>query len=476
MWQTYLQPTAVDEALDLLHEHAGRARIVAGGTDLIIELQRGVRPTPTVIDISGLRELRYVREEGGQVRIGGLATHNDVIASPLCRERALPLAQACLEVGAPQIRTRATVAGNLVTGSPANDTITPLMALDAELVLISHAGERLVPLREFYLGVRRTELRPDELVREIRFSPLSAARRGIFLKLGLRRAQAISVINVAAVVTLATGVVMDARLALGCLAPTIVRAATAEHYLVGKRLDAATCAEAGRLAREAVRPIDDLRGSAGYRLETLSALVAQALGRLAASSERAGMPEAPVLLDTNGMHRGDGRGNPTPITPMHTVEMTINGQPYRLEGAARKTLLDALREDAGLTGTKEGCAEGECGACTVWLDGQAVMSCLVPAGQAYGAQIITIEGLADGERLHPLQRAFIECAAVQCGYCIPGMLMAGAKLLEERPQPDLEEIRTAISGNLCRCTGYRKILDAVQRAATASEMPAEVGA
>jgi carbon-monoxide dehydrogenase medium subunit len=374
-------------------------------------------------------------------------------------------------VGAPQIRTRATVVGNLVTGSPANDTITPLLALDAELALISRAGERVVPLREFYLGVRRTVLRPDELVREIRFPALRPDQRGIFLKLGLRAAQAISVINVAVVLTLADRLVTDARIALGCLAPTIVRAATAEQYLRGKALDEDVCRETGRLASADVRPIDDLRGSASYRLETTSALVAQALGRIAAGAERAGMPEAPVLLDTNG----EGLGS-RPTTQTLTIETTINGRSYRLEGAAGKTLLAALREDAGLTGTKEGCAEGECGACTVWLEGQAVMSCLVPAGQAQEARITTIEGLG-GERLHPLQQAFVECAAVQCGYCIPGMLMAGAKLLQERPHPDLPEIQTAISGNICRCTGYRKILDAVQRAAdAAARQPVEVEA
>ena len=205
LWQHYYQPSSLDQALQLLQQHAGSARIVAGGTDVLVELQRGVKPTTTLIDITRLHELKYVRHTGGMIQIGGLATHNDVIASEACVQYALPLAQACWEVGAPQIRTRATIAGNLITASPANDTITPLMALGAEVVLLSAAGERTVPLRDFYTGFRKTAIQPNELLREIRLPALQEHQRGLFIKLGLRRAQAISVIDMAIVLTFDIG-------------------------------------------------------------------------------------------------------------------------------------------------------------------------------------------------------------------------------------------------------------------------------
>lgn len=147
------------------------------------------------------------------------------------------------------------------------------------------------------------------------------------------------------------------------------------------------------------------------------------------------------------------------------IEFTLNGDVVEHYTESNRTLLSMLREDFDLTGSKEGCGAGECGACTVIVDGEAVNACLVLAVEADGCDIKTVEGLSDGRKLDPLQVAFIDTAALQCGYCTPGMIMTAKVLLEKNPNPSEEEIREGISGNLCRCTGYKKIIEAIQLAA-----------
>jgi len=150
---------------------------------------------------------------------------------------------------------------------------------------------------------------------------------------------------------------------------------------------------------------------------------------------------------------------------MPTLEMTVNGKPVALEVDGLRALVDVLREDLGLKGTKIGCREGECGACTVLLDGEAMNSCLIPAMKAHGRSVITIEGLGTADVPHLLQKALAESGGVQCGYCTPGFVMSAAALLEHNPRPTLEEVREAIAGNLCRCTGYRRIVQGILEAA-----------
>jgi aerobic carbon-monoxide dehydrogenase small subunit len=144
------------------------------------------------------------------------------------------------------------------------------------------------------------------------------------------------------------------------------------------------------------------------------------------------------------------------------VSMRVNGIQVEREIPPDRLLIDFIREDLGLTGAKKACEEGECGACTIIMNGKSMVSCLIPAFKADGAEILTVEGMAGEAQLHPLQQAFLEEGAVQCGYCTPGMLLSAKALLDENPDPTVEEVKRGISGNLCRCTGYTKIIRAIQ--------------
>jgi len=466
MWEAYHTPTSLGGALRLLAEHGSEARIIAGGTDLLIELRRGVRHSRVLVDVTRIRDLDRVRlDDQGTIHIGPMVTHNQIVASDLVVKRGFPLALACWQVGTPQLRNRGTVAGNLVTASPANDTITALWALDARVTLGSVRGERTLPLADFYQGVRQTAMAPDEMVTDIAFTAMATGQRGMFAKLGLRHSHAIALVNVATVLTLEDNTVAGVRITLGSVAPTIIRAPEAERVLAGSALGEESIAEAARLAGEAAVPIDDVRGSAGYRRQMVRVLTRRALHSLTNNTE---FPSgSPKLWGS-----GDGRFAPLAGAPLchhdggtEPIECTVNGERVVIRGANGKTLLDMLREDLGLTGTKEGCAEGECGACTVWMDGIAVMACLVAAPRAHSTEIVTVEGLSRGDELHPVQQAFIDEGAVQCGYCTPGFVMSGANLLAEIPHPTREQIIEGLHGNLCRCTGYYKIVRAIERAA-----------
>ena len=475
MWNNFYLVKTLEEALELLSQHGADARIIAGGTDIILELERNGRPgVKTLIDISRVPGLDNISiDQDHWIHIGPLITHNDCVASSLIQQRARLLSQTCWEVGAPQIRNRATVAGNLITASPANDTITPLIALKAQVTLRSMRGERKVPLSEFYNGVRKTVMTPDELMTNISFKALNENERSMFVKLGLRKFQAIAVVNVAVILGIEEQdgkmVGQDTRIAMGAVGPTIIRATAAENHLNGHVLDEASIETAARLTAQAARPIDDIRGTAEYRTGMVRVLTHRALLSILEDKTHGWIPDKPVMLS------GDQAGRPTQAlnqswqhiedtSKVQPIVATVNGKKHTIHGAHNKTLLRMLREDLQLTGSKEGCAEGECGACTVYMDGAAVMSCLVPAPRAHQSEITTVEGISQGDNLHPIQQSFIDEGAVQCGYCTPGLVMSGAKVLEECGEPTHWEAQQAIAGNLCRCTGYNKILTAIEKA------------
>lgn len=470
MWHDTLTVATIEEALEALKEKGDKARIIAGATDLILEMERGVRKgIELLVDVSRIPgQDKILLDEDGVIHLGPLVTHNQAAASKLIQEAAFPLARACWEVGSPQIRNRGTIAGNLITASPANDTISPLMALGASVALRSAAGTRSVPLERFYLGVRKTVMQPDEMLVDISFPALKFDQRGTFVKFALRRAQAISLINVAIILTMDRETVNSAAITLGAVAPTIIHAGEAEKFIVGKKLTEEVIRETAILTMMSSSPISDVRGSAAYRRRMVEVSTRRALRTLALGEERKDYPVHPVLLGSN--HRQSQLKVQTILHDAHEpIITTINGKRIEFSSGQNKSLLRLLREDAQLIGTKEGCAEGECGACTVYLDGVAVMSCMVPAARAHGAQIVTIEGLSRDGALHSVQKAFIEQGAVQCGYCTPGFVMSAAILLEERPSPSRDEIQQAITGNLCRCTGYYSIIQAIEQAVQRKE-------
>ena len=462
MWKNYHMPETVQQVLDLL-DHAGdQTKIIAGGTDLMIEIRDGKwEGLEDVIDISRVKDLDKIFEDAdGLIHIQANVTHNDILKSDLVRKTGSPLYQACYQVSSPQLRNRSTVVGNLVTASPANDAIPPLMAMDASLILVSGRGERQVKLNEFYMGVRKTVKQPDELVREIVYKPLKASQRGSFIKQALRKVQAISTLNCCVMLDFEGELITNAIVTMGSVAPTVIHSQQAEDFLKGKRLSAETAHKASELAALDTRPITDFRGGNDYRQYMMQVIVEDALMELVENKQDSKVPLNPVTLS-----QGAGwQSVPGGKWDQEHIETTINGQSLRFGGEFKSTLLNFVRERVGYSGSKPGCEEGECGACTLYLDGKAVVSCLVPAPRAHMATITTIEGMAEEGQLHPVQKEFINHGAVQCGFCTPGFVMAAAKLLEEKPHPTEDEIRDGISGNLCRCTGYYKIIQAIEAA------------
>ena len=272
-------PRNLDEALSLLAEKHQGLKIVAGGSDVIVQLRDGVMKADKLLNILPLKELRYIKRVGEQIHIGSLATYSDIVESQLTREHAWILVEAARQIGAVQLQNTATLGGNLGNASPAGDSLPPLYALDATVVTISRANKREIPIEQFFTSYRKTALRDDELIESVRFNRMKSKDRGAYVKLGLREANAISIVDVAVALRgeRTDESFSEAWVALGAVAPVITRARQSERILTMTALTDEVLWKASRLAAEDASPIDDIRGSARYRKDVVASLVYEAL-------------------------------------------------------------------------------------------------------------------------------------------------------------------------------------------------------
>ncbi len=449
--------------LGRLRGTGAEAKVIAGGQSLVAMMNFRLARPDHLIDLSAIAALQGIaRVDGGWLRIGAMVRQRDCLESELVGRLAPPLTAALAQIGHSHIRNRGTVGGSVAHADPAAELPTVLTALDAELEIVGTGGSRRVSAEEFFDGWFTTAVDEDELLVAVHVPAMgtglpdgSSVEWG-FEELSRRHGDFAMVLAATVVGRNPAGVIVDARIVLGGVGATPVRPKPAEAVLVGSS-DADEFDTATTLARESCNPAGDVHADALYRLEMTEVLVGRCLAD--ANTVRPDPADQPIPPT-----------QPTPSTEDDGVlpasAVVVNGVTQPLENTPhRKLLADWLREDCELTGTHLGCEHGVCGACTVLLDGDPVRSCLMFASQAGGRTVTTIEALGDPQHLHPLQEAFRTYHGLQCGFCTPGMVLTSLDLLERIPDPTDDQIREELSGNICRCTGYVKIVEAVREAA-----------
>lgn len=274
----YLEATSVEEASGFLADYGSDAKVVAGGTDLLVQLRNRKAQVRYLIDLKGIKGLDYVQSCEGEVRIGALTTVAEVARNTLIASTYSVLADAARVLGSRQIRNMATVGGNLCNAAPSAELASPLLVLNARVVLRSARGERVVPIEQFFVGPGQTILGPDEVLKEILLPPRSPGTRGLYLKLGLRKSMDIAIVGVAIWLQIdGAGVCRSIAIGLGAVSPTPIRAKKAEGLLQNQSLSEDLIAEAGRVASQECSPISDVRASAGYRKQMVEVLVRRGL-------------------------------------------------------------------------------------------------------------------------------------------------------------------------------------------------------
>jgi aerobic carbon-monoxide dehydrogenase medium subunit len=288
----YHSVNTLTEAVELLNSYRAEAKVLAGGTDLLVEMKEGILAPRHVINLKSIPSLNQIRLENQVLKIGALTTIHEIEAHPLLLEHAGILARAASLLGSLQIRNKGTIGGNLCHASPAADLAPPLLALEAKVEIVGNGGRRMEDLEEFFIGPGVTTLQPDEILTEIHFSLPSAGTRGVYLKFSPRKAMDLAVVGVAALLTAeeTLSLCTRARIAFGAVAPTPARAKRAERMLEGKRISRELLREVSAVAADESQPISDLRASAGYRREMVRVLVEQGIAE-SFESTHAGLEE-----------------------------------------------------------------------------------------------------------------------------------------------------------------------------------------
>lgn len=448
--RSYHRPTRIEDALTLAAQGvvpiAGGTRLLAADADL-----------PNLLDLSALG-LNDIRVEDSDLALGAMVTLQDVIDSSAAYPATAGLLPAACRAhsASRMIRGMATLGGEAVHAARDSEVVAALLALNTVFVVREQGGPVEIPALRF-LKDPRADLVGGSLLVSL-FIP--GVPQGAALERLAVLPSAPSILSVAVAVSFSGDHCSRARVALTGLETPPARVLEAESRVEGTpggERDLEKCAEQV-LARAPFR--EDAHASADYRRAVARTLTLRALRRAIERARAAGAVEVPRLRPAQAQRA------PTAVAYFTSgrVDLTVNGQPRHAEGEARTTLLELLRRE-GFWGVKHGCETGECGACAVLLDGRPVSACLTLALRAHGHAVQTVEGLGAPDELHPVQQAFVDTGAIQCGFCTPAMELCARALLDAVPDPTEDEVRDALAGCLCRCTGYVKPVEAVLLAA-----------